>query len=661
MDAALAGKVAIIESIEQDILLGNGDGTFQPAKQFSAGGSYGPAWLAIADLNGDAKPDVVAVGDAYAGGNLVVLLGNGDGTLGAPTNLGTYGEGFNAVVPTDVNGDGKMDLVASTSNLAGCSCAFTFGTTAVILGNGDGTFQPTAAFYATGENSIALVADDFNGDHNKDLAVVAQNGQGTQKGGVGDVAVLLGNGDGTFQGPRAFLLAPGNNYGSSTYFVATGDFNHDNNLDLVVSGEGLLNVLLGNGDGLFENAVSYGDGCCSNLTPTALMTGDFNNDHNLDLAVVAYNCNGSCGYELAVLLGFGDGTFDTPIVTTLSSVGGAAAGDFNRDGNLDVAMVVGSQVQVFLGQGDGTFKGPYLYSANSSCGNNPGNDIVAVDFDSDKKLDLAVVCSGSMAFLQGNGDGTFAPGVLYGLTPGVGANGGIAVGDFNHDGKLDIAATVVGSGMAGIDILLGNGDGTFQTPVFVTAGQNPQGLAAGDFNGDGKVDLVAFDQPLNSVNVLLGNGNGTFRPPALYGIGSGSVPYYAQPVYSLALGDFNGDGALDIATPFQATENSIEPLLNDGGTFVTLTSSPNPSKFGQPVTFTASVANSMNVYGRALPTGSVTFMDGKAKLGMVPLTSGQAIFTTSGLLVGKHKITATYSGDRNYNRHKSAVLMQTVN
>jgi hypothetical protein len=643
-----------------DVFLGNGDGTFETVQAFSTGGAYGPVWLAIADFNGDGKLDVAAAISDYGGGNLVMLLGNGDGTFGSATNLGTFGEGFSAIIATDLNGDGKMDLAAVTTAAGGCSCSFSYGTTAVLLGNGDGTFQPT--FYATGENSIALVADDFNSDHNKDLAVVAQNGQGTQNGGVGDVAVLLGNGSGTFQCPRAFLSGalPGtDNQGSITPFAATGDFNHDDSPDLAIASIGQVNVLLGNVDGTFQTSVPYG---ISAADPTALMIADFNGDGKSDLATVSFSCGPfSCGYWLDVLFGYVDGTFDTPVSTSLSAAGGAAAGDFNRDGNVDVAMVVGSEVQVFLGQGDGTFKGPYLYNANSSCGSNPGNDIVAVDFEKDKKLDLAIVCSGSLAFLHGHGDGTFDPGVLYSLTAGVGANGGIAVGDFNHDGKLDIAATVIGSGMAGVDILLGNGDGTFQAPVFVNAGQNPQGLAAGDFNGDGKLDLAAFDQPLNSVDVLLGKGDGTFHPAVQYGIGGGSIPYYAQPVYSLALGDFNSDGALDIATPFQATENSIEPLLNEGGTFITLTSSHNPSKFGQPVTFTASVANSMNIYGRALPTGSVTFMDGKTKLGTVELTSGQAMFTTSALSAGKHSITAKYSGDKKYNRHKSAVLVQTVN
>ncbi len=517
---------------------------------------FGTYWVALGDFNGDGKLDIVA-----DGGGLVLLLGKGDGTFGSPTGIGSFGEGFNSVTALDVNGDGKLDLLCTTDYAVSSSAAFSYGTTAVLLGNGDGTFQ-SPEFYATGENSIAAAVDDFNGNHIPDLAVVAQNGQGTQNGGVGDVAILLGNGDGTFQASRAFLLAPPNDYGSNTYFAETADLNHDGNLDLVVSGASVVSVLLGNGDGTFKNQVPYNEDTCCGEPMLALMIGDFNNDGNLDIADVSESGFGS---NLSVLLGYGDGAFDAPITTPLPYPyqGPAVAADFNGDGNLDVAMFSAGQVQVILGYGDGTFHGPSSFNANISCANFPLPRILAADFNGDGKQDVAVACGSSLSILLGNGDGTLQAGVLFPFSAGVGFNGGAVVADFNHDGKLDIAATAIGS-KTGIDVFLGNGDGTFQSPAFVSAGSNPQGLAAGDFYGAGNIDLIAFDQPLNAVDVLQGNGDGTFQPAVLYDIGGGSVPYYAQPVWTMAVGDFNNDHALDIAVPFQATVNSIEPLLNQG-------------------------------------------------------------------------------------------------
>ena len=260
--------------------------------------------------------------------------------------------------------------------------------------------------------------------------------------------------------------------------------------------------------------------------PVSVVTGDFNGDGIPDLAVVN-DCGSSsaCGDapigSVSILLGNGDGTFT--LKTTLATSyypEGAAVGDFNGDGKLDLAVVnecseitcyQSGTVSVFVGNGDGTFTlgslpdtGFYPYG------------IAVGDFNGDGKLDLAVVnecgntyscSSGSVSILVGNGDGTFT----LAASPTVGRDVELlAVGDFNHDGILDIV--VPSSDDGSISILLGNGDGTFapssQSPLSV--GECPFAVATGDLNGDGNLDLAVTDTCQNNVNILLGNGNGTF-------------------------------------------------------------------------------------------------------------------------------------------------------
>ncbi len=234
-------------------------------------------------------------------------------------------------------------------------------------------------------------------------------------------------------------------------------------------------------------------------------------------------------------------------------------GDFNSDGLADVAVVnqfgsdpadisVGT-VSILLGNPDGTLQSHVDYAI----GNSP-RFVIAGDFNGDGKTDLAVANIGSntISILLGNGDGTFQSHVDY---PAGASPVSIVAGDFNRDGKLDLA--VANSGSNSISILLGNGDGTFRSHVDYATSFAPTSVATADFNGDGKLDLAVAD--LN-VSVLLGNGDGTFQPPAEYpGNGASFV----------TVGDFNGDGKMDLA----ATEgfgDSIAILLGRGdGTFPT--------------------------------------------------------------------------------------------
>jgi hypothetical protein len=200
-----------------------------------------------------------------------------------------------------------------------------------------------------------------------------------------------------------------------------------------------------------------------------------------------------------------------------------------------------------------------------------------------------------------------------------------------------------------VSVLLGNGDGTFQAHVDYGAGDGPSSVAVRDFNGDGKPDLVAANFRGNSVSVLLGNGDGSFQGHMDYGAGNGPV--------SVAVGDLNRDGAADLTVANFYGDN-VSVMVNTGGTFVATTSSANPSKPGQAVTFTTTVVASLQ--GVGAPTGTVTFKDGSITLGTASLVSGQASFTTSGLKVGIHKIRARYSGDSTFNPHEAQPIRQKV-
>jgi hypothetical protein len=301
---------------------------------------------------------------------------------------------------------------------------------------------------------------------------------------------------------------------------------------------------------------------------------------------------------------------------------------------------------VLLGNGDGTFQAAMTYAA----GNNPFC-ITLGDFNGDGNLDLAVANgnSANVSVLLGKGDGTFQPAVNYptGVFPD-----GIAAGDFNGDGKLDLAI----ANNTNVTVMLGNGDGTFQTGVNYATDFGSRAVAVGDFNGDGKVDLAVANYGESTgyggdVSVLLGNGDGTFQKAVNYTAGGTPV--------SLAVGDFNSDGQPDLAIVIGM--HGVSVLLNTTtpatpATSTLLSSSLDPSSFGQSVTFTATVTAS-----KGTPDGIVTFADGSTTLGTATLSSGTATFATVALSTGAHSITAVYGGDANFAGSTSAMLTQTVN
>ncbi len=294
---------------------------------------------------------------------------------------------------------------------------------------------------------------------------------------------------------------------------------------------------------------------------SGILAGDFNGDGNPDFILsdssdVQYVQNNGGGFSLP-----------WPKFTAESV---DATGDFNRDGNLDFVAHNDSLIllRVFLGRGDGSFT--EVDTNLAAVGSNYLEGVVAGDFNGDGKLDVACYCGNSQNFpdavdvLLGNGDGTFQP-LIQSATQAAGSP--VVAGDLNRDDKLDLITTTGD----GLQILLGNGDGTFRQGQIFRTYLPPVSVLTADFNGDGKLDIAVSEEvpPLNqngAVEIYLGNGDGSFRPPA---------PYYALPfgpARTLTLGDFNNDGKLDLASAGLGlnVDNPFEMILfygNGDGTF----------------------------------------------------------------------------------------------
>jgi hypothetical protein len=279
--------------------------------------------------------------------------------------------------------------------------------------------------------------------------------------------------------------------------VAVGDFNGDGIPDLAVGnlqGEGVT-ILLGNGDGTFTAAASLEPG---NYESTSVAVGDFNGDGKTDLAVTKGYGNDS----VSIFLGNGDGTFtlqSTP--RTGKNPVAIAVGDFNGDGIPDLAVAdqqeVSNGLTILLGNGDGTFTA----AASPQTGSLP-NSVAVGDFNGDGIPDLVVDNGGNtVTILLGKGDGTFTAKSLSVATGGGVLPEAVAVGDFNGDGKADLALT--NGAFDTVTVLLGNGDGTFTAAASPETGSYPSFIAIGDFNGDGKADLAVANGD-DTVTVLLG-------------------------------------------------------------------------------------------------------------------------------------------------------------
>ena len=339
---------------------------------------------------------------------------------------------------------------------------------------------------------------------------------------------------------------------SSPWCVTVADFNTDGRVDIAVANYETLNVgiLLGYGNGSFAPVETYpaGDGS----TPYCIRIGDFNNDNISDIAVANYGTN-----NIVVLFGFGDGSFllGSPYSTGTASVPyGLVSGDFNKDGRLDIAVANqrSSTIGILLGDDSQPFAGITQYSTGN--GSKP-HSVALGHFNNDSWLDVVVANSGtdSVGILLGRNHGNLSDIQPYSTGNGS-APYSVAVAHFNNDTHLDIVVT--NSETNNIGILLGDGTGKFRSgPTYSTGTRSrPYQVTIGDFNNDNISDIAVANSGTNNILLLYGYGNGTFGNQTSYSLGYNYLPY------SLAVGYLNEDGWMDIAIACYDTDH-VETLI----------------------------------------------------------------------------------------------------
>lgn len=379
-------------------------------------------------------------------------------------------------------------------------------------------------------------------------------------------------------------------------FVATGDFNGDGKPDMVLAAfiTNDLMVFLGKGDGTFRTGTSYPVGA----EPWSVAVADFNDDGLLDLAVADYGSS-----SIGILLGNGDGTFQPENESTLSIAPTVmAAGDFNGDRNVDLATVdAGSScfcVSILLGNGDGSFQAPISVRPPVT-----PSSLGVGDFNHDGKLDVATagqfLATSKLTVYLGNGDGTLKQGSSYLVE---GSPESIAVGDFRNIGKLDLAVADLEG--VGVSVLLGNGDGSFQQAVAYPT-LFAHAVSTGDFNRDANLDFVTanfgYSGGAAGATVFLGNGDGTFQDGVLYPAG--------QEDWSVAVADFNQDGKPDLALADCVGDSGIV-LLNTG---VVSLSPTTPLQFATQVLNTTSSPQTVTLTNTGPTTLSISFISVQGK------------------------------------------------
>ena len=511
------------------VLLGRGDGTFEPARTFTTG--QGPKGVVVADFDGDGKPDIAtAISGGWHETNQVnVFFGHGDGTFGSAVSY-KVGRAPAWIAVGDFNHDGHPDLVTANS----CS-----NSVSVLINKGNGTFY-MATNYAVGAYPSCLAVADLNDDNHPDLVVANSFGAGPS------ISVLLGRGNGTFGAATDFPCPAGADE------LAVGDFDRDGKLDVAVHGgeysSGVVSLFTGNGAGSFQLPANFNIG--SSLE--GLCAADLNGDGKLDLALTSGDEN-----TVLLMMGRGNGTFKC--ITDTYLVGGAIHGmitaDFNLDGQPDLATVNRSNnsVSVLVQQTNGAFRSAVTYSIGSQ-----PHAIKAADFNEDGRLDLITAnLDGTLTLLRGlsNTCGAFTndwnlDGYTDVLTLGSNHTD-VAVGDFNHDGHLDLVTANYDAST--LSVAFGQGDGRFIAGPTLTIKPGTTSVVVDDFNGDGQADLAVGSDHGATISLLTGHGDGSFD--ASMDIATGALPWF------ITSADLNGDGKPDLIAAHRGS-HKISVMLN---------------------------------------------------------------------------------------------------
>jgi len=552
-DGNLDLVIATTDDDSIGIMTGNGDGTFNSATRISSLSNQGYSFV-VEDFNSDGLDDIAVAGGLSENGAVDVLLANANGSIGFATKI-TYAvdEKVKKLMARDINGDGEYDLIVSHVNNH-------ISRLSVFTGIGDGTFN-TRVDYHYPDTGKEFDLGDINNDGAIDVIA------GTEQDSTFSIiygGVTSGKGNGTMGG----ILYDG---GPTEQSIISADFNNDSILDLVTTSwfdsaaGNSAHILLGNGsggegDGTFGSALqlSYVD----NSMPTKVHSADFNEDGDLDIAILNYS-DATAGRSFGILLGNGDGTFATKVnyfTGETNAPDDLEIGDFDEDGILDIAITTGlsDKLLIFLGNGSaGTGDGTFV-SGSPSYSYAVGNDCKALtsgDFDLDGNLDLAMInrIDGNMSVSFGAGDGTFNNnGGIVNYSGSDNNQLDIVAADVNEDGYPDLIAT--GGNARTVDVYMNDGDGTFATKVAyaVPTNQYAKDIEIVDINSDDILDIVITG---TEVGVFLGQGTA--------GVGNGTFKTLIQFVggRNLTVGDFNGDGKPDIASTIEGLDK-IQILLN---------------------------------------------------------------------------------------------------
>lgn len=476
------------------VLLGRGDGTFGPETRFQAGEF--PFFLDIGDLNQDGRQDLAVAN--LSSDDISVLLGLGDGGFGRQSRFQVGGTPVSVEIG-DFNGDGRQDL--ATANVSSDAIS-------VLLGLGDGTFG-TQPRFQLGRFPASVAVGDLNRDNVPDLAAANLS---MIEIGVSEVSILLGLGEGDFE-PQSRIpveafpwsISIGDLDGDGALDLAIAGDGLEGGYTLSPG----VSVLLGRGDGAFGPEARFKTG---GVNVSSVAIGDFNADGVPDLATVIRGSTQS-GSGVVIFLGLGNGTFGQPdLFAAGNEPYSVAVGDFDEDGIQDLVVAnetfrctldgcepaVPGDVSVLLGRGDGAFEAQSRFGA----GRRP-SAVAVGDFNGDGNEDLAVANSGSanVSILLGTGDGGFKPQETFGV--GVFPRS-VIVADLDGDEVQDLAVANTNTNM--VSVLLGLGDGRFSRQTLFQAGDAPVSVSAGDFNGDGRQDLVLANFGSSDASVLLNQG-----------------------------------------------------------------------------------------------------------------------------------------------------------